>query len=105
MGFDCGSKPTGHPCSDGIQPTTEGRPIANHRCSPNQDQESGLEGVVGICRVAQDGQANGPDHWTVPANESRECNFVAGCKKGRDQFPIGPVVQPESGRRQNRTNQ
>src|SRR5262249_37229941 len=57
----------------------------------NQDQEGGLEGVLGVLVGAEDAAANAPDHGAMPLHQGgKGCLFPAG-DVALEQLPVRQV--------------
>jgi hypothetical protein len=61
-------RPDRHP----VQPVAQQVGVADRTGLAGQDEEDGLEGVLGMLRVAQDLAADAQHHRTVPAHQRRE---------------------------------
>src|SRR5262249_28415632 len=59
---------------------------------PDQDEEGGLEGVIGVVGVVQDTAADALDHAAVPLDEGGEGGFVAVAGEASQQLAVGHVV-------------
>ncbi len=70
---------------DPIQPVRQQVGISDRPGPAGQDQEDGLEGVLGMVAVAQDLAADVQDHRPVTRHQGGEGGFAAG---------IAPVVEP-----------
>src|SRR5262249_16488786 len=60
---------------------------------PSEDQEGGLEGILGILLLAQDAPADAVDHRPVPAHDGLEDGLVAPGEGSFDELPVGLVSQ------------
>ena len=60
-----------------MQPAAQGVAGADRAGLPGQDQEGGLEGVLDVVLVPQDGAAGGQDHRAVPGDQGLEGGLVA----------------------------
>ena len=78
--------------ADAVQPATERVVDPVRPASADQDQERGLEGVVGVGRVVEDSSANAPDHRAVAENqgfERRLTSTVGTCQEAVEEFAVG----------------
>jgi len=55
----------------------------------NEHQEGGLECILGIMLVGQDGSTDAEHHWTVPLNQCCEGRFIATGDESVDQLTVG----------------
>jgi hypothetical protein len=76
---------------DPVQPPTQGQPLANRPGPPGQDQERGLEGVLGVVFVAQDVPTDAVHERPVPLDQGGERPVVAG---GREPAQKLTIAQP-----------
>jgi len=77
----------GHPPGDADEPTSHGGGLP-HRLGPAcEDQERGLERVVGR-RWTDESPADAPDERSVPANQLGEGRFIAMGKEPAEQIGI-----------------
>ena len=60
-----------------MQPVAEDGPRSERGGLADQDEERGLEGVLGVGVVAQDAAADAQDHRAVPAHQRGEGRLVA----------------------------
>jgi hypothetical protein len=69
---------------------------AIRRATPcSQHQERGLQGVLGVVRVAEDLPADAQDHRPVPLHQGREGRLVGVVSPGHeslDELPVGDVA-------------
>lgn len=56
---------------------------------PYQDEESSLEGILGIVVAAENATTDAPDHWAVSAHEGCEGGVFSLFDEGRQELPIG----------------
>jgi hypothetical protein len=87
---DAGRRPAGdavEPAPHRIQPADRARPA-------HQDQERGLEGVVGVVGVAEPVAADAQDHRPVAQHQHLERGRVAMVDEPFEQLPVG---QPAGG--------
>ena len=66
----------------------------------DQDQEGGLEGVLGVVRVAEDAPADAQDHRPVPLDQGREGQLGRLAAPGRE--PLEELAVGQSRRRSGR---
>ena len=64
--------PPGHALGDTVEPTGHRLTLSDRYGPPRQDQERGLERILGVVRVAQDLAADAQDHRPVPLDQRRE---------------------------------
>ncbi len=70
-----GPGPTRDAVSDPVEPAAE-RPVHPHRSGlADENEEGGLEGVLGLVGVAEHAVADPPDHRSVPIHQGREGHF------------------------------
>ncbi len=60
------------PGGDAIEPVAQQLGVADRASLLGQDQESGLEGVLGVLDVAEELSADAQDHRPMPAHQRRE---------------------------------
>lgn len=65
-----------HAVRDAEQPTRDRPAIADRTGPVRQDQEDGLEGVLGVVRVVEDAPADPQDHRPVPAHQLLESRLA-----------------------------
>ena len=58
----------------------------------DQHQERGLEGVVGVVRVAQDAPADAQHHGSVPAHEDGKGGLVMPGQETLEQLAVRQVA-------------
>jgi hypothetical protein len=73
---------------DSVKPAGEGAGFADRGSTPQQQQERGLEGILGIRQTAQEPAANPQDHGTMPADDFLERRLGPGFEEGAKQFTI-----------------
>ena len=73
---------------DAVQPVTNGLSGQKRRSLADQDEERGLEGVLGIVRIVEDTTADRQHHGAVTAHQSRESGLVALSQKTLQQLTI-----------------
>jgi hypothetical protein len=63
----------------------------------DQDEEGGLETVLGIVNIAQDAPAHTEDHGPMPAHQRREGRLIPALNKQVQQIavanPVGFLLQ------------
>ncbi len=59
----------------------------------DQHQERGLEGILGMMRIAEDGQADAPDHRAMPLHQRGEGQLGHLVRIGREPLQELPVGQ------------
>jgi hypothetical protein len=74
---------------DAVEPGGQRRPVADRRRPAEQDEERGLEGVVGVGGVAEHPPADAEHHRPVPADEHLERGPVAGGEEPAQQLRVG----------------
>jgi hypothetical protein len=72
-----------------MQPTPDGRRLADRRRLANQDEEGGLESVLCVGVIAENAAANIQDHWTVPAEQHSEGRLVSMVTELPEQMLVG----------------
>ena len=85
---------------DLMKPRTQRVLHPERSCLADQHQERGLEGILGVMLVAEDGQADAPDQRLVPLDQRREGELGHLVRVGREplqeltvgQVPDGPNV-------------
>ena len=76
--------PEGHP----VQPARQRVTPPDRSGRPGQDEERGLERVLGIVMIAQDLLADPLDHGPVPFHERRERQLVTPGYEHLQQLPV-----------------
>jgi len=82
----------GDPERDPVQPSGEGFAVDDRPAPAEQDQERGLEGVLGRVSIAQDAAADGQDHRPVSMDQDSEGPLAPGLagEEVRHELPVGP---------------
>jgi hypothetical protein len=62
--------------------------MANRAGVPGQDQERGLEGILGVVVIAQDLATHPLHHRPVPLDQRREGGFLPTAHEPVEQLPI-----------------
>jgi hypothetical protein len=75
-----------------MKPAGQRLALANGGGPPCQEQEGGLEGVLGVLLVAEPAAAQVEDHGPVPPQHRLEGRLVVVAQEGADQFAVGPLV-------------
>jgi hypothetical protein len=70
--FGAGPEPGSDPEGDAMQPATDRFLRPDGPRPGGKDQESGLEGVLGVVRITDKPTANGEDHGAVPQQQAVE---------------------------------
>ncbi|HEX5270403.1 MAG TPA: hypothetical protein VFW33_07955 [Gemmataceae bacterium] len=78
----------GQAVSHAVEPAGHGVGLADGGGFPGQEQEGGLEGVLGVVGVRQRAMADGEHHRAVPPDELGEGRLVTA----RDEVPDEPAV-------------
>jgi hypothetical protein len=73
---------------DAIQPVGEQLAAAKGRRPADENQEGGLEGVLGVGRVPQDAPADAPDHRAVPPHQDRDRRLIPAEKEALQQLLV-----------------
>ena len=84
---------------DPMEPGTQRVAHPERAGPPHQDQERGLEGVLGVVVVAEDRAADPPDHRAVPIDQGREGQLRRLAAAGREPLQQLPVRQSGRGPR------
>ena len=74
-------------------------PAADGPGTLGEDEEGGLESILGVVRVGQDLAADTPDHRPVPPHQLREGGlggFARPHRKPLQELTIGQVAQDPS---------
>src|SRR5262249_39079179 len=79
------ARPAGGSERNTIQPAREQVWIADRPSLACQNQEDGLEGILGIVHVTQDLPADVQNHRPVPAHKRSKCRLCRG---------IAPAAEP-----------
>ncbi len=62
-------------------------------CLAGQDQEGGLEGILGGVRLVQHAPADAEDHRAMPAHQGRERRLAFGRITSQESIQQLPVAQ------------
>ena len=90
-----GTGAKGHAVGDAVEPGAQAVRVANGGSAFDEDEEGGLEGVVGGVVVAfEHAAAEGVDHGPVAVDESFERGFVAGMDEAVEELGF---VEPGDG--------
>ncbi len=65
----------------------------------NEDEKSGLKGVVGVVGVLEDAAADAQDHRAVPTHQLGEGGVVAAQQEKVEEIPVGEAGGAALGRR------
>jgi hypothetical protein len=89
-----GLRLAGRAAGDAVEPVGELLARADGGGLGGQDEEGGLEGVLGVLAVSGDAQAGAEHHRAVPPHQRREGRLVAGRDERLQQEGVGarPVV-------------
>ena len=80
----------GGPVGDPVEPVARAGPAGRWSAAfADQDEEGGLERVLGVVGVAEDAAADAQHHRPVPADERGERGLVAGVEEPAEQFGVG----------------
>ena len=74
---------------DVIQPAAQHDAAADRAGLLDQDQEGGLEGVLGVVGVAQDAVADAQDHRSVPRHQRLEGRGIAPMDEPLEELGVG----------------
>ena len=79
--------------SGGPRRTASCRPSLgdDRRRLADEDEEGGLEGVLGVVVVAEDAAADAPDHRAVPPHQGFQGRWLSAADEALQQLPIGQV--------------
>jgi len=80
---------------DPVEPAGEPARGRDGRGLVREDEEGGLERILGVRPIAQHPQADGEDHRPVPADEEFERGLVAGGDEPGEQFGVAGGVAPQ----------
>ncbi|QDV38876.1 hypothetical protein ElP_68350 [Tautonia plasticadhaerens] len=92
-GVEAGSE--GDPAGDPAEPGRGGVPVPDRTRSPGEDEEGGLEGVLGGVGVPEQAEADPPDRRPVAPDEGLEGGLAGGVEVGGEvvqQSGVGPVA-------------
>jgi hypothetical protein len=92
-----GARPERDALSDAMQPATDRLLLADRGSPADEDEERGLEGVLGVVGVAQHPPADTQDHRAVAAHEGLEGALIAAQRKNLQELPIGGALVPQAG--------
>jgi hypothetical protein len=77
-----------------VQPAGQRVGLAYRSGLSSEDEEGGLEGVLGVGLVAQDAAADVQDHRAVPPQEGRESRLVPLAEEPPEQFLVAGAPHP-----------
>ena len=80
---------------DPVQPVADHLPRRDGRRLADEDEEGGLEGVLGVV-VAQQAAAHAPHHRAVPLDEGGEGRLVAALDEAAEQFAVAKPAPSRS---------
>jgi hypothetical protein len=80
-----------HAVSHAVQPAGQGSVPAQAAQVLGEDEEGGLEGVLGVLGVLQDAPADAVDHRAVALHHGVKRRLVPGGKDPFDEVPVGLV--------------
>src|SRR5581483_8960331 len=89
--------PGADPPGDAVEPPGERPAGADGAGVPDQREEGGLEGVLGVGAAAEDPAARTEDHRPVPPDDRLEGEGVAVGGEPAEEFAVGQVGQPVAG--------
>jgi len=89
-----GSRPDRDPMGNSVQPVAHEVAVADRTRAPNQDEESGLEGILDVLIVTENSSANTQDHRPVPRHQGGERHLVALGDEPLEQLAL---TQPSNG--------
>ena len=72
-----------------VQPVADLCSGPDGRRLADEDEESGLERILGVVVIAQNTAADAPDHSGMPAHEHFESRCVLPAEEALQQLPIG----------------
>ena len=93
----------GDPACHSVKPTGQGIGLPHRAGFTGQHQERGLEGVVGVLRVAEDLPADAEDHRPVALHQRREGRLVGSVPQRQEplnELPVREVAdhtEPQEG--------
>ncbi len=73
---------------DAIKPVGEHRRGSDRSRLAGEDEERGLEGVLGIVVVAEDAPADAQDHRPMPPDDRLERRLIATCDEPFEQIAV-----------------
>jgi hypothetical protein len=71
-----------------VEPAAQGLPLADGSGPAGQQQERGLEAVLGVFHPAEHPPADAEDHRPVPLEERCERRLVSPAEVGREQLAV-----------------
>ncbi len=80
---------------DAVEPAPDRSPVADGGGAADEDQERGLEGVLGVVIVAQDRVADAEDHRPVPLDQDGERPFgdlLGAFSEPAQEFGVGQAA-------------
>jgi hypothetical protein len=83
---------TGQAGGDAVQPVAERRAAADDGGLLGEDQEGGLEGVLGILVVAQEPFANAQDERPVACDKCGKGRLIPAGAVQLQELVVGPVI-------------
>jgi hypothetical protein len=87
-----GAEADGNSVSDLVQPTRHGFAIADRRGLPEQQQERGLESVLGVVFLPQSTATHAQDERAVASHQGCERCLVAANDEPLEQLAVAEVV-------------
>jgi len=72
-----------------VKPTGQGLSLANGGGLLGQDEEGGLQGVLGVVGIPQGAPADAQDHRPVTAEQRLEGGLVMAAQEGPEQGAVG----------------
>ena len=72
-----------------VQPAAQGLADADRPCLSGQDEERGLEGVLNVVLVPQDGPTSGQDHRSVPRHQGLKRLPILRSGVPRQELAVG----------------
>ena len=72
-----------------VEPVGDHLPRHDGSRLADEDEEGGLEGVLGVVVAVEDPAADAPDHRAVPLHQGGERRFLAAAEVALQQLPIG----------------
>jgi hypothetical protein len=80
-----------------VQPVADGVAGGQAVALFHEDEQGGLEGVVGVVRVAEQPPADAEDHRRVAADEGGEGVLVVPGEERLEELPVGACAAVEQG--------
>jgi len=71
-----------------VEPVADHLPRSDRRRPADEDEEGGLEGVLGVLVAGEYAAADPPDHRGVPSHEGFQSRPVPAADEALQQFPI-----------------